>query len=117
MMIIKIVVKTKVLLIVQTVVKPHRKLIATLRLYWRGHKFVAAIRWKRNILQKVNCGGIKTAERNDVVLPGCQDSKDTIVSSCVIRESGVRNSVAKSNTRLVQDVLGTTGALLERKRA
>ena len=65
-MVIKIIIKAEVLLVVDTVVKPHRKLVAAFRLYRRSHKFVAAVSRSRDIIEQVNGGRIKTAERNNI---------------------------------------------------
>src|SRR5205807_428668 len=95
MVIIKIVIKAEVLLVIEAMVKPQRKLIPTLWLYRCCHECIAAVRGHRNILQQVNRSGIQAAQRNNVVLPGRQNSEDAIVGSCGIRKGSVWNPIVK----------------------
>ena len=67
MVIIKIVVEAEVLLVIEAVVKPNRKLVGTLGLHGRTYKFVAAIGWSWDELQQVNRGRIQATKGNNVI--------------------------------------------------
>src|SRR3954447_25213824 len=79
MVIIKIVIKTEVLLVTEAVVKPHRELVATFRLHRRTYKFVAIVGRGRDKLKQVNRGGILASKRNDVLFTRrhiCENARD-----------------------------------------
>ena len=66
MMVIKIIIKTEVLLVIKAVVKTYCELVATLGLHRRSHKSVAAVSGGWDILEQVDGSRIKTAERNNI---------------------------------------------------
>ena len=60
MVIIKIIVKAKVLLVIEAMVYAYRKLIATIGLYRGRHEPTAAVSWNWNVLEQIYGSRVKT---------------------------------------------------------
>ena len=57
--IVKIVVNAEVLITIDAVIKPDRKLVAALRLHWGGNESATAGKWSGNIVQQVDSSRIQ----------------------------------------------------------
>ena len=113
MVIIKIIVKAKVLAVIDTVVEFHRKLIATGWLHGSGDQGATIIHRNGNILQEIHRGGIEASERNNVLSTVCHIRKNTGATV----GSAVGDPRSKIDARLIGNGLRTSRSLLQSKIA
>jgi hypothetical protein len=85
MVVVEVVVQTEILLAVEPVIDPECELIAAIGLHRSGLERMSVVGWGWDKLEQVNGGGIQASKRNNVLAIVRRISKETGVSSSLVR--------------------------------